>query len=65
MRRCEKMLKFVQSSRDSRLEFAGGSRLASHQMMHTSEAYREDEQSRQPEHYKIRSPFWQFCLLVV
>ena len=37
MRKCEEMLKFVQSSKDSRLELAGGSRLASRQMMHTSE----------------------------
>ena len=34
MKECEEMLKFVQSSRDSRLELEGGSRLASCQMMH-------------------------------
>ena len=43
MRKCEEMLKFVQSSRDLRLELAGGLRLASRKMMHTSEACREDE----------------------
>ena len=46
MKECEEMLKFVQSSRDSRLGLAGGSRVASRQMMHKSEACREDEQSR-------------------
>ena len=43
MRECKEMLKFVQSSRDLRLELAGGSQLASRQMMHMSEACREDE----------------------
>ena len=63
MRECEEMLKFVQSSRDLRLELAGGSWLASRQMMHTSEACREDEQSCQLEHYRTESLVWQFCLL--
>ena len=63
MRECEEMLKFVQSSRDSQLELVAGSRLASCQMMHTSEACREDEQSRQLEHYRTKSPVWQFYLL--
>ena len=45
----------MQSSRDSWL--------ASRQMMHTSEACREDEQSCQLEHYRTKSPVWQFCLL--
>ena len=64
MRECEEILKIVQSSRDSQLGLAGGSRLASRQMMHTSEACREDEQSCQLEHYRTKSPVWQFCLLV-
>ena len=38
--------------------------LASHQMMHMSEACKEDEQSRQLEHYRTKSPVWQFYLLV-
>ena len=63
MRECEEMLKFVQSNRDSRLELIVGSRLASRQMMHTSEVCREDEQSRQLEHYRTKSPVWLFCLL--
>ena len=54
MRECEKMLKFVQSRRDSLLELVGGSQLASCQMMHTSEACKEDEQSCQLEHYRTK-----------
>ena len=64
MREYEEMLQFVQGSRDLRLEFAGGSRLVSCQMMHTSEACKEDEHSHQLEHYRTKSPVWQFCLLV-
>ena len=41
MRECEEMLKFVQSSRDSRLDLTGSSRLASHQKLHTCQAYGE------------------------
>ena len=63
MRECEEILKFVQSSRDLRLELAGGSQLASRQMMHMSKASKEDEQSCQLEHYRTKSPIWQFCLL--
>ena len=40
MRECEEMLKIMQWSKDSRLDLVGGSRLASHRKMHTSEAYR-------------------------
>ena len=47
MKECEETFKFVQSSRDSQL--------ASHQIMHTSEACKEDEQSHQLEHYKTKS----------
>ena len=38
MRVCEDMLKIVQRSRDSRLDLAGGSQLASRQKLHTSQA---------------------------
>ena len=38
-------------------------RLASHQMMHTSEACRKDEQLCQLERYRTKSPIWQFFLL--
>ena len=43
----KKMLKIVHWSRDLRLDLTGGSRLASHQRMHTSEACREAEPSCQ------------------
>ena len=38
MRECEELLKFVQRSRDSRLDLAGGSRLQATRMMHTCQA---------------------------
>ena len=39
------------------------SRLASHQKMHTSEAYREAEPSCQLQHYRTKSPVWPFSWL--
>ena len=63
MKEFEEILKFVQTSRDSQLGLIGGSQVAIRQMMHTSEACREDEQSHQLEHYRTKSPVWQFCLL--
>ena len=56
MKEFEEMLKFVQTSRDSQLGLIGGSQVAIRQMMHTSEACREDEQSHQLEHYRTKSP---------
>ena len=38
MRECEELLKFVQRSRDSWLDLAGGSRLQATRMMHTCQA---------------------------
>ena len=38
MRECEELLKFVQRSRDSRLDLTGGSRLQAARMMHTCQA---------------------------
>ena len=38
MRECEELLKFVQRSRDSRLDLAGGSWLQAARMMHTFQA---------------------------
>ena len=38
MRECEELLKFVQRSRDSRLDLASGSRLQAIRMMHTCQA---------------------------
>ena len=37
-RECEELLKFVQKSRDSRLDLTGGSRLQATRMMHTCQA---------------------------
>ena len=37
-RECEELLKFVQRSRDSRLDLTGGSRLQATRMMHTCQA---------------------------
>ena len=61
MRGCEEMLKFVQSSRDSRLDLTGNLRLASRQKLHTCQACGEVETSFQLEHYRIKSPDWPFC----
>ena len=41
MRKCEEMLKIVQRNKDSRLDLAGGSRLASCQKLHTYQAYQK------------------------
>ena len=38
MRECEELLKFVQRSRDSRLDLAGGLRLQADRMMHKCQA---------------------------
>ena len=38
MRECEELLKFVQRSRDSRLDLTGGSQLQAARMMHTCQA---------------------------
>ena len=38
MRECEELLKFVQRSRDSRLDLAGGLRLQAAKMLHTCQA---------------------------
>ena len=38
MRECEELLKFVQKSKDSRLDLAGGSRLQVARLMHTKHA---------------------------
>ena len=45
MKECEEMFKFVQSSRDSRLDLAGSSRLASRQKLHMCQACGEVEVS--------------------
>ena len=45
MRECKEMLKFVQSIKDSRLNLAGSSLLASYQKLHTCQACEEAEAS--------------------
>ena len=46
MRECEEMLKIVQRSKDSRLDLAGGSRLASHQKVAHVPSMPEAEESQ-------------------
>ena len=41
MRECEELLKFVQRSRDSRLDLTGGSRLQAARMMYTCQPYQK------------------------
>ena len=65
MRECEEMLKFVQSSKDSRLDLAGSSQLASRQKLHMCQACIEAEASCQLEHYRAKSPDWPFSYLTV
>ena len=45
MRECEEMIEFVQSNRDSQLDLAGSSWLASGQKLHTCQACGEAEAS--------------------
>ena len=54
MREYEEMLKFVQRSKDSRLDLAGSSQLASHQKLHTCHVCGEVEASCQLEHYRTK-----------
>ena len=57
------MLKIVQRIRDSRLDLAGSSRLASRQKLYTCQACREVEPSCQLQHYRTKSPVWPFSYL--
>ena len=45
MRECEEMLKFVQSSKDLRLDLVGSSQLVSRQKLHTCQVCGEVEAS--------------------
>ena len=58
MRECEEMLKIVQRSRDSRLDLAGGSQLASRQKSAHVPSMPEAEESRQLLHYKTKVLGW-------
>ena len=58
MRECEELLKIVQRNRDSRLDFVGGSRLASRQNVEHVPSMPEVEELRQLLHYKTKVPGW-------
>ena len=63
MRECEELLKIVQKNRDSRLDFADGSRLASHQNVTHVPSMPEAEESRQLLHYRTKVLSWPGRLL--
>ena len=63
MRECEELLKIVQRNRDSRLDLASGSRLASRQNVAHVPSILEVEKSRQLLHYRTKVPGWLDCLL--
>ena len=63
MRECEELLKIVQRSRDSRLDLAGGSWLASHQNVAHVPSMLEVEESRQLSHYRTKVLSWPSRLL--
>ena len=58
MRECEELLKIMQRSRDSRLDLAGGSWLASRQKGAHVSSMPEAEESRQLLHYRTKVPGW-------
>ena len=60
MRECEEFLKIMQRNKDSQLDLAGGSRLASRQNVAHMPSMPEAEESRQLLHYKTKVPS---CLL--
>ena len=63
MRECEELLKIVQRNRDSRLDLAGGSRLASRQNVALMPSMPEAEELRQLLHYRTKVTGWPGCLL--
>ena len=64
MRECEELLKIVQRNRDSWLDLASGSRLASRQNVAYVPSMPEAEESRQLLHYRTKVPGWPSRLLV-
>ena len=64
MRECEELLKIVQRNRDSRLDLASGSRLASRQNVAHMPSILEVEESRQLLHHRTKVPSWPDRLLV-
>ena len=65
MRECEELLKIVQRSKDSWLDLASGSRLASRQNVAHVPSMPEVEVSCQLEHYMTKSTDWSFSYLAV
>ena len=63
MRECEELLKIVKRNRDSRLDLAGGSRLASRQNVALMPSMPEAEELRQLLHYRTKVPGWPGRLL--
>ena len=64
MRKCEELLKIVQRNRDSWLDLAGDSRLASHQKVAHMPSMPEVEESDQLLHYRKKVPGWPGRFLV-
>ena len=58
MRKYEELLKILQRNMDSRLDLAGGSRLASRQNVAHVPSMLEAEESRQLLHYRTKVPGW-------
>ena len=56
MRECEELLKIMQRNRDSRLDLAGGSRLASRQNVALMPSMPKAEELRQLLHYRTKVP---------
>ena len=63
MRECEELLKIVQRSRNSRLDLAGGLRLASCQKVAHVPSMLEAEELRQLLYYRTKAPGWPSRLL--
>ena len=63
MREYEELLKIVQRNKDSQLDLAGGSRLASRQNVAHVPSIPEAEESRQFLHYRTKVLGWLGCLL--
>ena len=63
VRECEELLKIVQRNRDSQLDLAGGSRLASRQNVAHVPSMPEAEKSHQLLHYRTKVVGWPSRLL--
>ena len=63
MRECKELFNVVQRNKDSRLDLAGGSRLASRQNVAHGPSMPETEELRQLLHYRTKVPGWPSRLL--